>query len=86
MTQIYTTGEVCALLHIRQTTLKGLVQNGKISFFRINSDIRFTESDIEEFVKINHITALREPLAKKKVKDYSYRSAKSDYKPGDKVV
>jgi excisionase family DNA binding protein len=47
---VMTTREVCAYLGIHKSTLFRLIASRKIPFFRIGSDYRFNQEEIDEWM------------------------------------
>lgn len=52
--KVYTTEEVCDLLHVARRTLYRYIQEGKIGSFRIGRGHRFTEDDIKAYMELTH--------------------------------
>lgn len=52
--KVYTTEEVCEMLHVARRTLYRYIQEGKIESFRIGRGHRFTEDDIKAYMKMTH--------------------------------
>lgn len=58
--KIYTMDECSALLKIKKRTLYELTRLRKISHFKIGKENHFTQADIDEYIKANHIPSDRD--------------------------
>jgi excisionase family DNA binding protein len=47
---VVTVNEICAYLQIHRATLYRLIKGGRIPYFRIGSDYRFTREEIDEWM------------------------------------
>lgn len=57
--RIYTTEELAAMLRVSVTSICRWARAGKIPGFRVGYDWRFTESQIQEFIKAGGTAAVK---------------------------
>ena len=53
--KLYNIDEIAEIMNISKTTLYRLVQTRKIPFYKIKGCVRFSENDILEYLKNQHI-------------------------------
>lgn len=55
MSQILTTTQLAELLQVDVVTIRKMAAAGEIPAFRVGSEYRFTEEDVQKFIEENRV-------------------------------
>lgn len=55
VTKVYNTKELCDYLKVGRSVVEKLRQDGELSYAKVGRTIIFTQSDVEDFIRRNHV-------------------------------
>lgn len=59
MEQLYTVKTLAALLQVSPSTIRREIDEGRINWFKVRGQIRFTESDVDKYLAHRHLKRKR---------------------------
>lgn len=93
MDKLLTVADLCELLQVSRSTVNRLVSSGELAAFKIGGQLRFSEADVNAYVKAARVRQTKRPAPpappRKTVKigRSTYEAAEPyRYIPGMKVV
>lgn len=70
MSKIYTIEELCKLLggNIKPRTIYGLTSSKRIAHFKVGREIRFTQEQVDEYIKSTTVNTEAEDIRQRAIK------------------